>query len=287
MKIGVIGAGAIGMFVSAKLSKSHDVTCYVRRDEQRLIINDEGIRLNDQTYRVASKLFDNLKNEDLLIICLKQTHLDSALKKLSENHPDTPMLFLQNGLSHIDKIKSLSQPILIGTCEHGVLRVSDYEVRHKGEGRIYLSAFEETTKELAKERISPIIDGDDFPVIFKDDLMSMLYEKLVINSVINPITALFQVENGKVLSNSHLKEIAYNLTVEGCEVLNLDENHMWKRVQQVAEHTSSNFSSMVYDIQKGNETEIESMNGYLLNISDQELPNHELIYHLIKAKEIM
>ena len=44
MNIGVIGLGAVGMFVAAELSKHHEVTGYARRHEQIEKIHINGIQ---------------------------------------------------------------------------------------------------------------------------------------------------------------------------------------------------------------------------------------------------
>ena len=84
--------------------------------------------------------------------------------------------------------------------------------------------------------------------------------------------------------NDYLKKIAYQLTEEACEVLAMDEKKMWERVKTVCLNTKENYSSMVVDIQNNRQTEIDYINGYLLNKSEQAL-THQLIYNLIKGKE--
>src|SRR5699024_11246263 len=44
--------------------------------------------------------------------------------------------------------------------------------------------------------------------ILFDDWKTISYEKLVINGVINPLTAIFNVSNGELINNIHLKKLA-------------------------------------------------------------------------------
>ncbi|MDY0408096.1 2-dehydropantoate 2-reductase N-terminal domain-containing protein [Paracerasibacillus soli] len=43
MKIGVIGGGAIGFLTASKLNSVHDITLYVRREEQKSLLVQEGL----------------------------------------------------------------------------------------------------------------------------------------------------------------------------------------------------------------------------------------------------
>ncbi|MGM8214371.1 2-dehydropantoate 2-reductase [Bacillaceae bacterium W0354] len=283
MDIGVIGLGAVGMLVTSELSIKHNVTCYVRRKEQKDLINAKGILYNSQQVIVKANLIDELTNHELIIVCVKQTQLDDVLIHLRKLNKPTLILFLQNGLGHIEKVNTLPHHVFVGTNENGVLRKSDHAVTRTGKGIIRLSSLDIEDRPH-EARLIDELNQQHFTVEKSDQLMQILHEKLVINSVINPLTALFNVKNGEVINNIYIRKIAHRLTKEACEVVSLNSIQMWDRVQAVAKNTKDNYSSMAIDLQQGNETEIDYINGYLLKKS-KLIQAHQMIYDLVKGKE--
>src|SRR5699024_11364265 len=89
------------------------------------------------------------------------------------------------------------------------------------------------------------LNNISFPVRFCSSWKILLKEKLIVNAVINPLTALFNVKNGVILSNKYLYDIAEKLCFEAAESLNLDFEENWHRVQTIAKKTSENISSML------------------------------------------
>ncbi|GAA0460534.1 2-dehydropantoate 2-reductase [Alkalibacillus silvisoli] len=285
MNVGVVGMGAVGMFVAYQLSYyGHNVTCYVRRDQQLDQLKQFGITVdNCSSVRPNVRHFNDLVAHEVLIVCTKQTQLDFVLSKLGESEQiHKSLLFLQNGMGHIQKLNELQHnQVFVGVCEHGVKKVSDQEIQLNGLGQIKVTSLKEC------EQVEHLKDlsHDQFPVHIDKDLFTVLNEKLVVNSVINPLTALFEVENGAILQYNHLANLAYSLTVEASQALQLDEVKMWELVKRVCAKTQHNTSSMLSDFQSKRPTEIQYMNGYLIEQSHLPLPNHHVIYELIKAKE--
>jgi len=103
---------------------------------------------------------------------------------------------------------------------------------------------------------------------FAPDFKRHQWDKLFVNSVINPITAITGQENGIVLSNQ-LRGTVQNIIREGVRVaqregLEADVDRILEVVYSVAEKTSHNTSSMLQDVQKKKMTEIDSINGYII-----------------------
>lgn len=288
MKIGIIGGGAVGMLLAALLSlDEHDLTIYVRRKEQMEALNNKGIILNPfgKKINVKAKQMGDPIEEELVIICVKQYQLSCIIpyiKKVS-----CPLLFLQNGMGHLKLLKELNKdiPIFVGVVEHGSIRENDNSVVHTGKGVVRAAEYNHT-KESSTELIK-LLSTDRFPVLLEKEWEITLVNKLVVNAVINPLTAIFDVKNGELLKNKELNKIASILTEEICNVMNLDYDLYWRKINQICKITASNTSSMRADIQMGRTTEIESLSGYLL---ERDTGNHQgfiqFTYQGVKAMEI-
>jgi len=289
LKVGIIGGGAIGLLISAYLASEHSITIYTKREEQKQIINKQGIHLKEitSTKGVNASILSELQNEDCFIVCVKQSNITSVLPFIKQIDEKTPVIFLQNGMGHIDEVSRLTQPVILGVVEHGALKINDSTVSHTGRGRIYLAPYEKKSNERTK-KLANTLNQSDFPIESKEEWHPLLMDKLIINAVINPITSLFGVKNKEVVNNSRISYLAKKICQESASVLQMDPTASWERVQKVALSTSENTSSMLKDIQESRKTEIEGITGYIIhNKKSKELPYSTFIYYSIKAIEEM
>lgn len=285
MKIGIIGGGSVGLLIGIYLSDKHDVTIYVKRESQKDRINKKGLFLvgSQKRYTVAALLLRELKEEELIIVCVKQPQLIKVLEFIQSRKQLIPLLFLQNGMGHLKLLKNTSSLVLIGVVEHGALRIEDNMLSHTGKGIISIASFN-TTDDMVNgiiERLNSVI----FPIHKTRDFNQLLKEKLVINAVINPLTAILKVKNGFIIKDSSVLFLAKKICEEVSVTLQLDPNEQWLRVRNIAEETSKNHSSMLIDTINNQETEIESILGYVLSISKEDLPYVSFAYHSVKAIE--
>lgn len=286
VKIGIIGGGSIGLLLSSFLSKYHEVHLYVRRQEQKHKINHEGILLNQNQMISSVKAFllEEMMEEDLLIVCVKSNQLKDVLPQLKQKNEHTPLLFLQNGMGHIHLLDEWGTQVFLGVVEHGALRQKENHVIHTGLGAIKIAAYPKENQLLYQ--LVNSLHQSDFPVYANIDWKELLQSKLIINAVINPLTAIFEVKNGELLTNDYLRKMAYTLCVESTKLLKMNKEEQWKRIQKIAYATADNTSSMLVDIQSNRSTEIESITGYLLTIEAMEKPLTQFVYHAVKAKEM-
>ena len=108
---------------------------------------------------------------------------------------------------------------------------------------------------------------------WEDDIRPRQWHKLVANAVINPLTALYDVPNGRINDDPALRKQATQLCEEADHVLQqLDPawpGHSLENVLTVARATAGNTSSMRADRQRGAQTEIDAINGWLVKQADR------------------
>ena len=285
MKVSIIGAGSLGLLYGYYLADQHEVTYYIRNEAQINEINKHGISLtgNSINKQVKAKKITDYQASDLLIISLKQTQVPEFIYKNKSILKKEQIIFLQNGLGHIKYIKELELEAIISSVEHGALKIGHQEVSHLGKGVTKIAPYSKLTNEL-EEKIKKINDKN-LNFTYHNDWKEISYEKLIVNAVINPLTALFNVSNGEVLSNSYLKELAKLLCKEAAEILKLDFTEQWENVKRVCSLTSENTSSMRADILSNQETEIDAIIGYLLKETKGNFPYLDFVYKSIKALE--
>ena len=135
------------------------------------------------------------------------------------------------------------------------------------------------------------------PLSWHQDITAILWSKLAINCVINPLTAIEQCKNGQ-LNQPQYQKIINSLCVEfkaiarACGV-EFTLSQLLNQVYQVIEATANNYSSMYQDLQQNKEktatkTEIDFITGYLITQAEQhqiDVPHMQQIYRQIKQLE--
>lgn len=294
MKIAIIGGGSIGLLFTYYLCQNHHVVLYVRTARQQDKLQKEGLILqrHEQTFKenVEVRLVSEWgkDNEDLSIICVKQYQLPDLLAQahLSTNHP---LLFVQNGMGHLKHLEQLkTRMLLVGSVEHGAYRLNEHCVAHTGIGRTRIAVYRGDATELVKNFSMSV--PSTFPLQIEKDYKEMLLSKLVVNAVINPLTAILKVENGILLENPHYFKLVQALFAEVAAVLQLENAALhFESVQNICKNTAKNRSSMLKDLEAGNETEVDAILGYLLEEAEEKQLNAPLIssfYHCIKGSEL-
>ncbi|MOA32778.1 putative 2-dehydropantoate 2-reductase [compost metagenome] len=117
-----------------------------------------------------------------------------------------------------------------------------------------------------------------------------IYHKLLINAVLNPLTALFDVKNGELpahptrmaLMRALYEETALILKGAGMQL----ESDGWAQIIEVCERTSGNVSSMLSDVRAGRKTEIGAINGAVVRLAEQQqlkAPCNRAVMELVDA----
>lgn len=291
MKIGIVGGGSIGLLFSYYLSESYNVTLYTRTSDQAAAISQNNLQLisegktNQRAVRATS--FENWDgNEDLTFIAVKQYHLSSVVKQMMERQIEkTDFIFLQNGMGHLKLLPLLnSDTIYVSTVEHGAYKSNPFTVNHNGIGQTKLALYK-GNRNLPDSLFSIV----DFHIVLESDYYEMLIKKLVVNAIINPLTALLKVTNGEIIQNQHYFRAAQNLFLEVSEILSLENNERYfNEVLAICRITSQNRSSMLKDIEQKRQTEIDAIIGFILEEAERKkikAPISQMLYDFIKGSE--
>jgi len=293
MKIAVLGAGAIGLLFGGLLSKKNDVTLVGRKAHIQAITKN-GLKITGKTnLNVHISAVDSISkidsSLDLLILTVKSYDTETAIneaKNIIENN--TIVLSLQNGLDNIEKICRIidKKNVISGVTTHGVFFSKSGLIKHTGTGETILG--ELNGKQT--ERIVNIVNcfnQSGIKTILSRDISKEIWYKAIINSSINPLTAIFECKNGYLLENPILEKLVEKICKESAmianaEGVNISYESTLEKTKEIIRNTSGNYSSMLQSIRKGGKTEIDSINGKLVEIGKKNnvetLFNEFLIY---------
>jgi 2-dehydropantoate 2-reductase len=312
MKIRIIGAGSLGLLFAGKLadqlSSGTEVQLICRTEEQAELINREGVRIYSLDGTIHSSFPEaasgsqlrklSWEHPDVTVLTVKQNAITSAFaNKLKQDiGPSGYILCLQNGAGH-ESILAEAIPLtriwLAVTTEAARTR-SRHEVEHTGEGKTLLGmAREGEGGEAVLEALLAMFANASIPAERSTAIRGSIWHKLVVNSIINPLTALLNVKNGELLSHPDAIILMKTLLEEASALAthsNLEVFHpSWDQIRQVCTQTAANTSSMLQDIRAGRKTEIEAITGYILDQGRQAgivMPTHETLYRLVRSKHV-
>jgi len=278
MKIAVVGAGAMGSLFGAMLAEAgNEVWLYDVWAEHVQTINKNGLTIEreGQTRRLSIKATtapEQIGQAQLVIIFVKSTQTASAAetaRKLAGS--DGAVMTLQNGMGNADILSEFLDPerVLAGTTSHGATMLGPGSIRHAGIGATTIGAWAGT--ELGRERarkLSDFLTKIGIATEAVDDVRSVLWNKLLINIGINAITALTSIKNGQILDLEITRELSRNAVEEAMKIAGEMNIKVRKdavdHVYAVAEATAVNRSSMGQDVDNKRQTEIGTINGFIV-----------------------
>lgn len=140
-------------------------------------------------------------------------------------------------------------------------------------------------------------------------LHHQLLLKLALNSIINPLTAILgsgTLPNGLLGTSKPAQKLVSLLSAETSSILTayvqnlsiphatpsdvvrlFSEESLRYRTNALVRSTSGNISSMASDVGKGRITEIDYINGYLIQLGRKmgiDAPNHKMVRQMVKVK---
>ena len=301
MNIVIFGAGAIGSLFGALLSKSSNVTLVGRKNHINAIkkngLSIKGITNLNVTIEATDTVEKIEAAPDLLILTVKSYDTDNAIRQASNIiNENATVLSLQNGLDNIDVLKKYIEPerIIAGVTTHGAFFSKPGEIQHTGKGTTIIGKL--TSKKTEQlDKISSLFNQVGIKTITSQTILKDIWSKAIVNSCINPLTTFFQCKNGYLLENPILEHIVEricdeSIIIANTQKLDFSNNDMINHIRDVIINTSENFSSMLQSYKKGKRTEINSINGRLVEIGknngvDVSL-NEMLIYLINEGKKV-
>jgi 2-dehydropantoate 2-reductase len=240
-----------------------------------------------------------VEGSDLVIVLVKSWATGDSVKPLKSHLTrDAVVLTLQNGLGNASQLRSallhdgVRPHVWLGVTTQAALRTAPGKVSHTGEG-ITVIGRKSNEVNPRLQQIATTLSAADLETRAVDDIHRWVWRKLAVNAAINPVTALAGVPNRAVRENADLQRACRLLAAEAVAVaaargLALDAQQVMGAVNDVAEATGDNRSSMLVDLENGMRTEIDAINGAVVKEAQRrgiEVPANQLVLSLIRACE--
>ena len=311
MNILVIGAGAVGIGLACSVaSQGADVSIYARGETAKSI-KEHGIKRTGlfthyefkeiQVYETYEEIPSN--TFDYIFIASKTTANEDISNNLNAHKEifksKTKIIIFQNGfgndeyyLKYFTKKQVFSARVITGFTR---------PERHVSEVTVYTepillgSLQNEDPSEL--QEIADLITSSGIKCEITNEVDKYLWAKMLYNCTLNPLGAILDVTYGQLTENPYTLEIMDSIIDEIFEVIKASPYEtLWDNpddykdlfYSKLVPDTYNHYSSTHQDIQRKIKTEIESLNGKVIQLGEVNNVNvntNKLIYNLIKAIE--
>jgi len=300
LNIVIFGVGAMGSLFGSRLSGVANVTLFGHWPEQINTLQQEGLTVirpdgGQAHYRLAvTNRPEDLPAADVALILVKSHQTARAARQAAAVlRPGGVAITLQNGLGNLEKLALVVgiNRAAQGTTAQGATILAPGQLRHAGEGPTYLATLPGRKRQL--KRVVDLFNRAGLETSMVDNADSLVWGKLAINAGINPVTALFEVPNGRLAEDEKFRKLMIGAATEVADVaaaqgISLPFTDVAGRTLEVCQATAGNRSSMLQDISRTAPTEIEAICGAVVTYGHRTgvpTPVNELLLYLVKEKE--
>ncbi len=313
MNILIDGSGAVGLGLGSSMISQNAKVSFYASSKTAEALKENGIKriglFNHLSFKPSEfEVYTNYKDIDnskfdYVFICSKTIANDDISKRLNKYRnilkDDFKIIIFQNGfgndepyLRFFNKSQVFCARVITGFSrpERNISEITVYT-----EPIVLGSLQNQDCSCLAP--ISEAITKSDIQCEITDNLSSYLWDKMLYNCALNPLGAILSVNYGKLTENQYTINIMNKIINEIFNVIHASPYHTnWKNKEEyknifyskLVPDTYDHYSSTYQDIQKKNKTEIDSLNGKVVDLANKyniKVPVNEILYNMIKAIE--
>lgn len=300
----ILGAGAIGCYLGARLTKAGHKTIFVGRPSALELLSRHGLHVSDQdglnekiqpnqlhlctSLRHAMDSLQDRASEAVILVCVKGTGtLQAAIEIAQCCAAGTVVISMQNGVGNVDRIRSIAPQanVFAGMVPFTVMWRNDHHV-HRANGGTLQVQHSANTQAL----IAPMA-GAGIPFELQDNMVGIQWGKLLIN-LLNPVNALADIPIREQLLQRDFRLVYAALQTEALGILKAAgirpakvaavapavvphilrlPNWLFTRVAAGMLKTDPGAkTSMCVDLRNGRPTEIEDLCGEVVRFAQEQ-----------------
>jgi 2-dehydropantoate 2-reductase len=315
VRIVILGAGAIGGFLGARLARAGGDVVLIARGPHLAAMKESGVRVIDAggewTVRVnATDDLGAMLDAQAVFVTLKAHSLPSIVKSVAANlGPDTALVSAQNGIPwwyfqrhggelegmHLETVdpggivaRAIEPRRVIGCVVYPATSlVGPGVVRHVEGDRFSLGELDgsQSARSLG---LSHVLTSAGLKAPVQARIRAELWLKLLGNAVFNPLSALTRASLADIASSELVAPVVRGAMEEvdavarrvGIEIpVSIDQRI--KGAARVADHKTS----MLQDLEAGRPMEIDALTGSVVELGDRlgvPVPHLRTLYASVK-----
>lgn len=315
MKVGIVGAGAIGGFLGARLARADVDVTLVARGPHLKAMKESGLRVIDSggewTVRVdATDDFAAMRDAGVVFVTLKAHSLPPVAERLAASiGPDAVIVSAQNGIPwwyfqrhggelegiHLESVdpggvvaNAIDPRRVIGCVVYTATSlVSSGVIRHVEGERFSIGELDGSQSARIVE-LSHVLGSAGLKAPVQQRIRAELWLKLLGNAVFNPLSALTRASLGAIAQSPLVADVVRSAMEEadavarrlGIEIpVSIDQRI--KGGARVGDHKTS----MLQDLEAGRPMEIDALTGSVVELGDRlgvPVPHLRTLYSSVK-----
>ncbi|WP_028888760.1 ketopantoate reductase family protein [Tenacibaculum ovolyticum] len=303
----IIGLGGVGGYFGFKICQSNETykqhqISFIARTNTYKIVKEKGLTLLSSEHKNnttnPSAIYQNIseiKNPDLVLICVKEYDLENVCNQLSKViTKNTVLLPMMNGADIYDRIrKIISNNIILPSCVYVASHIKEKGiVEHKGKpGQLIFGKDPEHISGNIDWVIN-LIKESNINFNFKEDSQIDIWTKFIFIASFGLVSAKYNSSISEVCSVKLQKEEATKIMIEIKLIANrkgiyLDDNIIQKTFEKALTFPLKTPTSLQLDVNSGKEyNELELFAGAIINYGKEinvDTPFTDTIYREIKV----
>jgi len=315
MKFAVIGLGAIGSIVGGLLAKSGENVILIGKKNQVEIINQKGIRIDGVNGSIvvenvhASTDLSLLNNVDVIVICVKSQDTQNLANSLKKHTKKSSLLIsLPNGVRNSKILKDTTgNKVVSSIVLFNALYSKPGKVELTFKGGLLVEA-DNSSLDVVKCLLNSLKkEGLESKIV--DNIEGFLWSKLIVNLQI-AVTALTGQTIKESIIDKDSRAVLIATMKEGIYVLeqsgisfktlpNIDPRRIIRRLSlfnstllkigsRIMGLKENARNSMWQSLSRGKSTEIDYINGEIVNLARKNnlnAPINTMLVELVKEAE--
>jgi len=315
MKFAVVGAGAIGAFLGAMLSRAGEDVALIARGAHLRAMQEHGVRVRGEIgeFKVHPKATDDtaaIGPVDVVLLTLKAHSLTAMAPRLAPLIADnTCVVSAQNGFpwwyfyrhggewegTHLETVdpggaigRNVDPSRIIGCVVYPSTNIVEPGIVWHREGTRFAIGEPDGSKTERCRKIAEAFIRAGLRCPIRANIRHDLWVKLMGNVAYNPISALTRATLIEIVQCPETRQLAAAIMTEAESVARRLGIEMGVTIEQRlegAQKVGRHKTSMLQDIESGRPTELEAIVGAVVELGDKmglPLPNTKAVYACMK-----
>jgi len=270
LQVAVMGAGAVGCFYGGMLARAGHRVTLIGRPAHVQAVQAHGLRLQtlnfDETVPLAASTEASaVAGADVVLFAVKSPDTEHAGQQMRAHlKPGALVLCLQNGVDNAERLRAVLPGVAVAAAVVYVATemAGPGHLRHHGRGELVIEPSQRSA-ELAQALAAASV-----PTEVSDNVRGALWAKLILNCAYNALSAVGRIAYGELVQRPGVLAVMRDVVAECSAVAAADgvtlPGDVDAAVRRIAETMPSQLSSTAQDLMRGKPSEIDHLNGYVV-----------------------
>jgi len=298
-RIAVVGAGAVGGYFGGMFARAGAPMVFIGRQHFADAVNSKGLILDksegqERIRATATVEMSAVRDCPLILFCVKANDTSATTRQMAPFvRPDATVVCLQNGVDNAAQVRAVANVAAVPAAVYVAVSVPESgRVKHLARGDLTIGPLSERTTHLAD-----IFIRAGIPCQVSENIEGELWLKLLRNCALNAISALGHIRYGQIIQSEDAKKLMEQIVDEvlavacaaGVVLPGVDDRESgMAAAMDLATQMADAFSSTAQDLNRGQPTEIDALNGYISRRGAElgiPVPANHALFALVKLAE--